>query len=57
VGGVGSDNSIVEKHPTQVKLQPGEPGAEEEFRLLLSSNVTNLERYVEWRRAEDDIAA
>jgi hypothetical protein len=45
-------NTIVEKWPTQPKLQLGEKGAEEEFRLNLGSGLTNIERYVEWRRIE-----
>jgi hypothetical protein len=44
-------NTVVKKWPTQLKLQLGQKGAEEEFRLLLGSGFTNIERYVEWRRA------
>jgi len=43
-------NTIVEKWPTRLKLQAGQEGAEEEFRLELGSSFTNTERYVEWRR-------
>jgi len=43
-------NTITEKWPNQLKLQLGQPGAEEEFRLLLGSGFTNIERYVEWRK-------
>jgi hypothetical protein len=43
-------NTVVEEWPTRLKLQPGEDGAKEEFRLKLGSNFTNTERYVEWRR-------
>lgn len=45
-------NTIVEKWPTQLKLQPREKGAEEEFCLNLGSGLTNFERYVEWRRVD-----
>ena len=45
-------NTVVEKWPTQLKLQLSQEGAEEEFRLLLGSGFTNIERYVEWRRVE-----
>lgn len=45
-------NTIAEKWPTELKLRPGEKGAEEEFRLNLGTGLTNFERYVEWRRVE-----
>jgi hypothetical protein len=45
-------NTIIEKWPTQLKLRKGQKGAEEEFRLNLGSNLTNIERYVEWTREE-----
>src|SRR5277367_2629535 len=45
-------NTVVEKWPTQLKLQLGQKGAEEEFRLKLGSGFTNIERYVEWRRVD-----
>lgn len=45
-------NTIVEKWPTQLKLHLGQRGAEEEFRLKLGSDSTNIERYVEWRRVD-----
>jgi hypothetical protein len=45
-------NTVVEKWPTQLKLQLGQEGAEEEFRLLLGSGFTSIERYAEWRRVE-----
>jgi hypothetical protein len=48
-----SINTIAEKWPTQLKLQPGQTGAEEEFRLLSGSGFTRIERYVEWRKAPD----
>jgi hypothetical protein len=40
-------NTVVEKWPTQLKLQLGQEGAEEEFRLQLGSGFTNIERYAE----------
>ncbi|KAH8593889.1 hypothetical protein B0O99DRAFT_546517 [Bisporella sp. PMI_857] len=46
------NNTIVEKWPTKLKLQPGQKGAQEEFRLNLGFNFTNTERYVEWRRVD-----
>jgi hypothetical protein len=50
-----SINTIAERWPTQLKLQPGQTGAEEEFRLLLGSGFTRIERYVEWRKASDGL--
>jgi hypothetical protein len=43
-------NTIVAKWPTRLKLEVGQEGAEEEFRLNLGSGSTNIERYVEWRK-------
>ncbi|KAJ5970760.1 uncharacterized protein N7479_000678 [Penicillium vulpinum] len=45
-----SRNTIIEEWPTQLKLQLGQKGAEEEFRNLLGSDFSGLEHYVEWRR-------
>jgi hypothetical protein len=45
-------NTVIEKWPTQLKLQLRQKGAEEDFRLNLGSSFTNVERYVEWRRVE-----
>jgi hypothetical protein len=45
-------NTIVEPWPTALKLQPTQIGAQEEFELLLASNFSGLERYVEWKRAD-----
>ena len=47
-----SNNTVIEKWPTRLKIPRGQNGAEEEFRLNLGSNFTNTERYVEWRRVE-----
>jgi hypothetical protein len=35
-------NTIAAKWPTRLKLQPGQSGAEEEFRLSLWSNFANM---------------
>jgi hypothetical protein len=45
-------NTIVEPWPNALKLRPTQKGAQEEFKLLLASNLSGLERYVEWQRAE-----
>ena len=45
-------NTVTERWPMQLKLQPGQEGAQEEFELVLASNWSGLERYVEWRREE-----
>jgi hypothetical protein len=42
--------TVIESWPTALKLRPGQNGAQEEFDLLLASNFTGLERYVEWKR-------
>ncbi|EHK96743.1 hypothetical protein M7I_7547 [Glarea lozoyensis 74030] len=43
-------NTIVEKWPFRLKLQPGQPGAQEEFDRLLSGGVSGKEIYLEWKR-------
>ncbi|KAK4039008.1 hypothetical protein C8A01DRAFT_47462 [Parachaetomium inaequale] len=43
-------HTVIEKWPFGLKLQPGQPGAQEEFDRLLSGGVTGKERYVEWKR-------
>ncbi|KAK4207107.1 hypothetical protein QBC37DRAFT_456544 [Rhypophila decipiens] len=43
-------NTIVEKWPTRLKLRHGQDGAQEEFMVLLGSNFSGTERYVEWKR-------
>ncbi|KAJ5356800.1 hypothetical protein N7517_011409 [Penicillium concentricum] len=45
-----SRNTIIEEWPTQLKLQLKQKGAVEEFRILLGSDFSGLEHYVEWRR-------
>ena len=43
-------NTIVEKWPAALKLHPGQPGAQEEFDILVGSALSSDERYVEWKR-------
>ncbi|KAF2714991.1 hypothetical protein K504DRAFT_395900 [Pleomassaria siparia CBS 279.74] len=45
-------NTVIEPWPTALKLRPAQKGAQEEFDLLLASNFSGLERYVEWIWAE-----
>jgi hypothetical protein len=43
-------NTVTEPWPTQLKLKPGQNGAQEEFDVLLGSSLSGLEHYVEWKR-------
>jgi len=43
-------NSICDPWPTRLKLGRNQIGSQEEFDLLLRSNFSSLERYVEWKR-------
>ncbi|KAK4148361.1 hypothetical protein C8A00DRAFT_39095, partial [Chaetomidium leptoderma] len=43
-------NTIIEKWPTQLKLQSGQKGAQEEFDVMMGSNLSGIERYVEWKK-------
>ncbi|KAK2757688.1 hypothetical protein FQN54_004657 [Arachnomyces sp. PD_36] len=43
-------HTIIEKWPYRLKLQPGQPGAQDEFDRLLRSGVSGKERYLEWKR-------
>ena len=43
-------HSVIEKWPFRLKLQPGQPGAQEEFDRLFGGGVSGKERYVEWKR-------
>jgi hypothetical protein len=45
-------HTVVQPWPTALKIQPMQEGAREEFKLLLASNYSGLERYVEWKRAK-----
>lgn len=44
-------NAVVEKWPMRLKKTAGQPGAKEEFDLLLGSGH-GAERYVEWQTVE-----
>lgn len=46
-------NTLVEAWPLRPRRRPGRDGARE-FRMLLTSDFSGLERYVEWKRAGDD---
>ncbi|TKA78671.1 hypothetical protein B0A55_04508 [Friedmanniomyces simplex] len=46
---VKESHTIIEKWPLRIKMLPGEEGAKEEFKTLLSSSHTGIERYVKWR--------
>lgn len=51
LGAAMKDNhTVVEKWPFRLKLEPGQPGAQEEFDQLLGGGVSGKERYVEWKR-------
>lgn len=43
-------HTIIEKWPLRLKKKPHQRGAQEEFKLLLASAHTGVERYVEWKR-------
>jgi hypothetical protein len=44
-------HTIVEKWPTRPKGKPGQPGYENEIAMFLATDLSNTERYVEWKRA------
>ncbi|KAG5658031.1 hypothetical protein KAF25_006982, partial [Fusarium avenaceum] len=46
---IREENTIVEKWPFRLKLQPGQPGAQELFDRLMGGGVSGTERYVEWK--------
>lgn len=46
-------NTVTDQWPMKLKHQPGETGAQEEFDVLLGSNFSGLEHYVEWKRVEE----
>ncbi|KAL4805432.1 hypothetical protein BDV18DRAFT_140850 [Aspergillus unguis] len=50
-------NTIIDRAPFQLKLQPGEEGAQEEFEQRFCDGVSGQERYVEWRRTDGEAAA
>jgi hypothetical protein len=43
-------NSVVERWPTRLKHKQEEAWSQHEFKILLGSDFSGLERYVEWRR-------
>lgn len=45
-------NHITEAWPTRLKLKKGQTGYKEEFNVLLGSNLSGLEHYVEWQRCD-----
>ena len=48
-------HTIIEKWPFRLKLQSGQPGAQEEFDRLLGGGMSGKERYVEWKRATGEV--
>ena len=48
--GMISKHTVIERWPYRLKKQPGEEGAQEDFKLLPSSGLTGWERQVEWER-------
>jgi hypothetical protein len=48
------NNTIVEKWPLRLKRQPGQEGAQDEFRVMLGSSCSGMERYMEWTRVVPD---
>ncbi|KAJ5210551.1 hypothetical protein N7491_010358 [Penicillium cf. griseofulvum] len=45
-------NTVVEAWPTKPILERGQKGSQDEFNILLGSNYTCVERFVEWRRTK-----
>lgn len=43
-------NTVVKLWPTAMELQPGDPGAREEFERLMPMIYSGAERYMEWKR-------
>jgi hypothetical protein len=48
-----TDNTIIPRWPTKLKLRPGQEGAQEEFDILAASAHAGVERYVEWKRTAE----
>jgi hypothetical protein len=48
--GIKDSHTIIDKWPLRLKLEHGQPGAQEEFELLQQSEHEGVERYVEWKR-------
>ncbi|KAL7808180.1 hypothetical protein V8C26DRAFT_304456 [Trichoderma gracile] len=49
---VKDKHTVIDKWPYQLKLRPGQPGAQEEFDRILAAGLSGNERYVEWRRTK-----
>ena len=45
-----TENSIVEPWPTRLKFEQDKSWSQHEFDIILGSDLSCLERYVEWRR-------
>ena len=45
-------HTVVEAWPTKPMLRPGETQAQNEFNILLGSNYSCIERFVEWKRTK-----
>ena len=43
-------HTIIEKWPYNLKLRPGQAGAQEEFDRALRGSPSSKERYMEWKR-------
>lgn len=48
---IKNKHTIIDRWPFALKLKFGQPGAQEEFDLLLASGNRGCERYMEWTRA------
>lgn len=44
------EHTVIEKWPFRLKLQHGQPGAQDEFDRLIARGVSSNERYIEWKR-------
>lgn len=44
------NHTIIDKWPYRLKLQLGQPGAQDEFDRCMMKSVSGKERYVEWKR-------
>lgn len=49
------EHTIIDRWPYQLKLQPGQPGAQEEFDQRISGGLSGKERYVEWNRTHESM--
>jgi hypothetical protein len=46
------NNHITEAWPTRLKLEREQNGSQEKFNVLLGSDLTGVEHYVEWQRTD-----